>query len=65
MRLIHSISSLGAIHLFLMAIPLCHALVADPPIPKVDVAIIGGGLSGLSTAKGLAAANKSFAILEA
>ncbi|KAF7527887.1 hypothetical protein PCG10_001820 [Penicillium crustosum] len=48
-----------------MAIPLCHALVADPPIPKVDVAIIGGGLSGLSTAKGLAAANKSFAILEA
>ncbi|KUM61926.1 hypothetical protein ACN42_g5176 [Penicillium freii] len=52
-------------HLFLVAIPLCHALVADPPIPEVDVAIIGGGLSGLSTAKSLAAANKTFVILEA
>lgn len=52
-------------NLFLLAVPLCHALVAEPPIPEVDVAIIGGGLSGLSTAKSLAAANKSFAILEA
>lgn len=33
--------------------------------PDVDVVIIGGGLSGLSAAKDLAAAGKSFAILEA
>ncbi|KAI2704666.1 hypothetical protein CBS147332_7320 [Penicillium roqueforti] len=52
-------------HLFVIAIPLCHVLVAECFIPKVDVAIIGGGLSGLSTAKDLAAANKSFVILEA
>lgn len=32
---------------------------------EVDVAIIGGGLAGLSAAKDLATANKSFAILEA
>ncbi|CAI7583987.1 unnamed protein product [Penicillium glandicola] len=52
-------------HIFLIALPLCHALVSKPSIPEVDVAIIGGGLSGLSTAKDLAAANKSFVILEA
>ncbi|CAG8073857.1 unnamed protein product [Penicillium olsonii] len=34
-------------------------------ILEVDVAIIGGGLAGLSAAKDLAIANKSFAILEA
>ncbi|KAJ5097761.1 hypothetical protein N7456_008482 [Penicillium angulare] len=33
--------------------------------PNVDVVIIGGGLSGLSAAKDIAAAGKSFAILEA
>lgn len=33
--------------------------------PPVDVAIIGGGLSGLATAKDVAAAGKTFAILEA
>ncbi|KAG0155512.1 hypothetical protein PDIDSM_1089 [Penicillium digitatum] len=48
-----------------MSIPLYHALVAESSIPEVDVAIIGGGLSGLSTAKNLAAANRSFVILEA
>ncbi|CAG8380819.1 unnamed protein product [Penicillium salamii] len=34
-------------------------------IHEVDVAIIGGGLAGLSVAKDLVTANKSFAILEA
>ncbi|EKV15393.1 hypothetical protein PDIG_13400 [Penicillium digitatum PHI26] len=52
-------------HILLMSIPLYHALVAESSIPEVDVAIIGGGLSGLSTAKNLAAANRSFVILEA
>lgn len=65
MRLIYSRSYFSAMHLFLLTILLCHALVAQPPIPEVDVAIIGGGLSGLSTAKSLLAANKSFVILEA
>jgi monoamine oxidase len=65
MRLILSRSSFSAMHLFLIAIPLCHALVAAPSIPEVDVAIIGGGLSGLSAAKELAAANKSIVVLEA
>ncbi|KAJ5383209.1 Flavin amine oxidase [Penicillium concentricum] len=51
-------------HLFLLAISFCHALIAEPS-REVDVAIIGGGLSGLSTAKSLAAVNKSFVILEA
>jgi monoamine oxidase len=50
--------------IYLLILPLCHALVAEPS-REVDVAIIGGGLSGLSTAKDLAAANKSFIILEA
>ena len=31
----------------------------------VDVVVVGGGLSGLSTAKDLAAANKTFVVLEA
>ncbi|GLA23982.1 monoamine oxidase [Aspergillus phoenicis ATCC 13157] len=35
------------------------------PVSEVDVAIIGAGLSGLSAAKDLAAAGRSFAILEA
>ncbi|OQE11899.1 hypothetical protein PENFLA_c070G08722 [Penicillium flavigenum] len=65
MRLILSRSSFSAMHLFLIAIPLCHALVAEPSIAEVDVAIIGGGLSGLSTAKELATANTSFVVLEA
>ncbi|CAG8031870.1 unnamed protein product [Penicillium nalgiovense] len=65
MRLILSRSSFSAKHLFLIAIPLCHALVTEPSIPEVAVAIIGGGLSGLSAAKELAAANKSFVVLEA
>ncbi|KAJ5827521.1 Flavin amine oxidase [Penicillium robsamsonii] len=51
-------------HRFLLALPYCHALVAAPS-REVDIAIIGGGLSGLSTAKQLAAANKSFVIVEA
>lgn len=32
---------------------------------NVDVAVIGGGLSGLATAKDIAAAGKSFAVIEA
>ncbi|KAJ5185772.1 Flavin amine oxidase [Penicillium cf. griseofulvum] len=64
MRLIFTRLSFSAMHIFLLALPLCHALVAEPS-REVDVAIIGGGLSGLSTAKDLAAANKSFVILEA
>ncbi|KAJ5951253.1 uncharacterized protein N7479_009666 [Penicillium vulpinum] len=56
--------SFSAVHLLLLAVPLCHGLVPEPS-REVDVAIIGAGLSGLSTAKQLAAANKSFAILEA
>ncbi|KAJ5490385.1 Flavin amine oxidase [Penicillium expansum] len=65
MQFIHYRSYFSAMQLFLIAIPLCHALVAEPFILEVDVAIIGGGLSGLSTAKSLAGANKSFVILEA
>lgn len=53
------------IYLLSRAVPLCHALVVQPAIYKVDVAIIGGGLAGLSAAKDLAAANKTFAVLEA
>ncbi|KAJ5159015.1 Flavin amine oxidase [Penicillium coprophilum] len=51
-------------HLLLLALTLGHAPTAEPS-REVDVAIIGGGLSGLSTAKQLATANKSFVILEA
>jgi monoamine oxidase len=52
-------------HKYLMAVIAFHAFYAYSATTKVDVAIIGGGLSGLSTAKYLAAAGKSFAILEA
>ena len=65
MRMTYCRPFFSAMHLFLIAIPVCHALVANCFTPEVDVVIIGGGLSGLSTAKDLAAANKSFAILEA
>lgn len=47
--------------LYLVAFCLAH----DPSSSLVDVAIIGAGLSGLSTAKDLANAGKSFVILEA
>ncbi|PYI00497.1 monoamine oxidase [Aspergillus sclerotiicarbonarius CBS 121057] len=39
--------------------------VAALPLAEVDVAIIGAGFSGLSAAKDLAAAGKTFAIVEA
>ncbi|PWY96663.1 amine oxidase [Aspergillus sclerotioniger CBS 115572] len=44
---------------------LLSAALAAASLADVDVAIIGAGLSGLSAAKDLAAAGKSFAILEA
>ncbi|RAL06201.1 flavin monoamine oxidase family protein [Aspergillus ibericus CBS 121593] len=49
-------------HAFLLA---AAAAAAAIPLAEVDVAIIGAGLSGLSAAKDLAAAGKSFAVLEA
>lgn len=52
-------------HKYLIAVIAFHGFYAYSATTKVDVAIIGGGLSGLSTAKYLAAAGKSFAILEA
>ncbi|RAQ99795.1 amine oxidase [Stemphylium lycopersici] len=41
------------------------ALATDTIHPHVDVAIIGAGFSGLTAAKELQAANKSFVVLEA
>lgn len=40
-------------------------VVSAASIQDVDVAIVGGGLSGLSTAKDVAKAGKTFAVLEA
>ncbi|KAF7596926.1 hypothetical protein BBP40_011972 [Aspergillus hancockii] len=48
--------------LFSFLLLLCAAAA---PTYEVDVAIIGGGLSGLSAAKDIAAAGRSFAVLEA
>jgi monoamine oxidase len=41
----------------------CHMIGTQSTSLEVDVAIIGAGLSGLSAAKGLATANKSFVTL--
>ncbi|KAJ5794312.1 hypothetical protein N7457_000911 [Penicillium paradoxum] len=65
MKLLHIAHFFPGVQLLPAIVPLCHALVAQPNIYEVDVAIIGGGLAGLSAAKDLAAANKTFAILEA
>ncbi|KAJ5482316.1 hypothetical protein N7475_001128 [Penicillium sp. IBT 31633x] len=65
MKLVYYARFFTAFPLVLLGLPPCHALVAQSAIQEVDVAIIGGGLAGLSAAKALAAANKSFAILEA
>ncbi|KAJ5223291.1 hypothetical protein N7468_007833 [Penicillium chermesinum] len=47
-------------------VPLIASLgIFSAATPHVDVAIIGGGLSGLATAKDLASAGKTFAVLEA
>ncbi|OJJ75242.1 hypothetical protein ASPBRDRAFT_173049 [Aspergillus brasiliensis CBS 101740] len=51
--------------MILQILPLWLVLATASPITKVDVAIIGAGLSGLSAAKDIAAAGLSFAILEA
>ncbi|GKZ24057.1 hypothetical protein AbraIFM66951_010556 [Aspergillus brasiliensis] len=51
--------------MILQILPLWLILATASPNHEVDVAIIGAGLSGLPAAKDIAAAGKSFAILEA
>jgi monoamine oxidase len=55
----------SALRFLLLTTFLYYAPAAQPITKTVDVAVIGGGLSGLSAAKDLAAANRTFAILEA
>ncbi|KAB8235677.1 flavin monoamine oxidase family protein [Aspergillus alliaceus] len=52
-------------HLFVSIWHIPLFIASAVGIQNVDVAIIGGGLSGLATAKEIAKAGKSFAILEA
>ncbi|KAE8395930.1 hypothetical protein BDV23DRAFT_168260 [Aspergillus alliaceus] len=52
-------------HLFVSIWHIPFFIASAVGIQNVDVAIIGGGLSGLATAKEIAKAGKSFAILEA
>ncbi|KAF7594650.1 hypothetical protein BBP40_008740 [Aspergillus hancockii] len=52
-------------HLFVSIWYISLSVASAVSIRDVDVAIIGGGLSGLATAKDIAKAGKSFAILEA
>ncbi|CAG8221900.1 unnamed protein product [Penicillium salamii] len=54
-----------AMRFFIIALFAYRIVCVQCSIHEVDVAIIGGGLAGLSVAKDLTTANKSFAILEA
>ena len=50
---------------YVLALFVASFFVTAALAQEVDVAIIGGGLAGLSAAKDIAAAGKTFAILEA
>ncbi|CAI7594717.1 unnamed protein product [Penicillium bialowiezense] len=52
-------------NLFAVILLISQILCVHCNVQEVDVAIIGGGLAGLSAAKNLVASNKTFAILEA